>query len=140
MGKGDRFFQQTKFSKASNERPLWRKDMDNLKSLLLKAKEASAKEILDNSKRKYTSNLKNIKFKDDERFEIKEGDSELLILLKNTLRNTQLTYGDFITPESKITYSAFYSLNKNQKITWEMFKRFMDILDLEIEITVKRKD
>lgn len=69
--------------------------MDNLKSLLLKAKEASAKEILDNSKRKYTSNLKNIKFKDDERFEIKEGDSELLILLKNTLRNTQLTYGEY---------------------------------------------
>lgn len=75
--------------------------------------------------------------------DIKDNDNYLTTVLKNIINNANITNKelyDKVGSRSK-GYSLMYSLNRNiSGVTWETIQLWADILELDIDISVKPRD
>lgn len=73
------------------------------------------------------------------KFEYTDDDSDLMILLKDLVNNSEITYSDVYEKfDRRLGWNMIHSVRKGQ-ISWTRFKKWMEILNLEAEIVIKNK-
>lgn len=73
------------------------------------------------------------------RFEYTDEDSDLMVLLKDLVNNAEITYNDVYDKfDRRLGWNMIHSIRKGQ-ISWERFKKWTEVLDVEAEIIIKPK-
>lgn len=73
------------------------------------------------------------------KFDISDEDKDLLIIIKNLVNERDLTYNDIYDKFGRqLGWNMIDSARKGQ-ISWERFKKWMEFLDMEIDLVVTLK-
>jgi hypothetical protein len=67
-------------------------------------------------------------------------DGDLLTIVKNLVNEADLTYNDLYTKFGRQLGWNMINSARNGQISWERFKKWMEILDMDIDLTIKPKD
>lgn len=90
-------------------------------------------EQMDIKKNKANSKTKELKF------EITGEENELLLLIKKIVNERDYEYNDMYEKFGRqLGWNMIDSARKGQ-ISWERFKKWMDFLEMEIDLSVKEK-
>lgn len=76
------------------------------------------------------------------RFEVKETDSELLVLAKETVNEKEITSSDLfnIVGSRDITVNMVNSMRHASTINWDKFKIWMELAGMEVELLITQKE
>lgn len=73
------------------------------------------------------------------KFEIKEKDNDLLVMIKNLVNERELTYNDLYDKFGRqLGWNMIDGARKGQ-ISWDRFKKWMDFLGMEIDLSITPK-
>lgn len=73
------------------------------------------------------------------KFETNDNDKDLLVIIKNLVNERNLTYNDLYEKFGRqLGWNMIDSARKGQ-ISWDRFKKWMDFLDMDIDLVVTPK-
>lgn len=74
------------------------------------------------------------------KFETNEDDSELLAIVKKLVNERDIIYNDLYEKFGRqLGWNMIHSARKGQ-ISWDRFKKWMELLDMEIDLVIKPKE
>lgn len=74
------------------------------------------------------------------KFEMNDEDKDLLVIIKNLVNERELTYNDLYDKFGRqLGWNMIDSARKGQ-ISWDRFKKWMDFLDMDIDLVVTPKN